>query len=108
MTIGGDQVVDMLVVIDYSGSFYRPDIDVILGEIKSDGKQHSEEEQAFELGAGETIPTVVDFSRKDATVYFFSNIHSGKYTFKIRESFKKSKGSCQSAVTLSIQTWPEG
>ena len=41
-------------------------------------------------------------------MYFFSNIHSGKYTFKIRESFKKGKGSCQSAVTISIKTWPLG
>lgn len=41
-------------------------------------------------------------------MYFFSNIHSGKYTFKIRESFKKGKGSCQSAITITVQTWPQG
>lgn len=99
VTITGDEVVDMVVVVDYSGSFYRPDVDVILGEPKSKG---DEEEQALAISATESTPQDVEFSRKDATVYFFRGIHSGKYTFRIRESFKKKKGSCQSAINLSI------
>jgi hypothetical protein len=91
--VTGTDTVDMLVVLDYSGSFYRPDLEVIVGEEGKPSSGDSEQDAAFKLVAGESTPEVVDFSRKDATVFLFKGMHSGHYTFKLRESFKK-KNDC--------------
>ena len=100
----------MMVVLDYSSSFHRPDLEVILAAVTSDqstSARGSEEEQAKHIAAGASVPEIVDFSRKDATVYLFKMIHSGSYTFRVRERFKKNT-ECQSAVTLTIRTWSAG
>ena len=102
--IQGSGTVDMLVVLDYSNTFFRADLEVMAGS-PNDGKDRSswgdsEEEAAVNIVASETTPALVDYSRKFATVYLFHNIHSGSYTFKLHQSFKKGRGGCQSAVNL--------
>ena len=66
----------MLVVLDYSGSFYRPDLEVIKGA-PSASSSDNETAEALNFAAGESTPEVVDFSRKDATVFLFKAVHSG-------------------------------
>jgi hypothetical protein len=102
----------MLVILDYSNTIFRTDLEVTAGS-PNDGKDRSAwgdtaEEQAVNIVASETTPSLVDYSRKHATVYLFHNIHSGSYTFKLHQSFKKGRGGCQSAINLKIKTWEAG
>ena len=58
--------------------------------------------------ADASSPDHTDFSRKDAVVYLFENIHAGNYRFDIRQSFKSGRENCQSVVGLTVKTWEEG
>lgn len=85
--------------MDYSGSFFRTDLEVTV-EIPTSDSNSDEAVKAMNIVAAESSPALVDFSRKDATVYLFKNVHAGGYTFKLHQSFKKGRGSCQAAVAI--------
>jgi hypothetical protein len=74
-------------MLDYSNTFFRTDLEVMVGS-PNDGKDRSSwgetlEEQEVNIVASDTSPSLVDYSNKFATIYLFHNIHPGSYTFKI-------------------------
>lgn len=82
VTVGGSTVVDMLVTLDYSSTIFKPWLTIEGDTFTSDNKA-DKAAKLQALIAGETSPELVDFSRKDAVVYLFRNIHAGNYKFNI-------------------------
>lgn len=112
MTISGDKVVDMMVVLEYSSTIFKPWLSAQVDHPTSLlNKADSHPELAQRLNAivaDFSSPDHIDYSRKDAVVYLFENIHAGNYRFDIHQSFKSGRENCQSVVGLTVKTWEEG
>lgn len=73
--------------LDFSGAFYRPDAALTVMDTASPESRQGEGEEeaasALRLIAQETSPTSVDFSRKHATTYLYTNILAGRYVLRL-------------------------
>jgi len=49
-------------------------------------------------------PASVDFQKKHAATYLFTDIPAGAYELKLRQRFKEKSG-CGSPVFVTIRTW---
>ena len=81
MTVQGSGLSDVELKVDYSETFYRPEL--ILEAPVSGGDEGSETDQALRELAHVVPPTSVDFTKKMETVYLFVNIPAGTYRLKL-------------------------
>ena len=87
LQIDGSDEVDYRITVDYSESFYRPEL-VLITDVNSG-------EEVVKIPASS-----VQFNRKMNSEYFFYDIQPGKYHVMLRQNFKE--GHCVSPVTLTL------
>jgi len=110
LTIQGSGAVDLQLTLDYSAAFYRADLVLTVVAPSGHPERHrdaaGDEAAVLKLIATETTPTSIDFTRKHATTYLFTNIVAGKYEVSVHQRFKAK--TCRSPVTLSYRSWEAG
>lgn len=82
----GQGNIDLQLVLDYSASFYAPDLTLVAGQKakpKNYGDLSEEEREEVQLITSETTPTLIGHNRKMATTYLFVNIVPGTYDVMI-------------------------
>ena len=106
----GSDHVDLEVILDYSDAFYRAELTLrtVIGEPtrtsatssqqkgRSDGADDADQRRAV-------MPSSLDFSKKHAVVYLFTDIPGGAYELKLKQRFKES--GCGSPVAATVRTW---
>lgn len=82
LRIAGDGHVDLTVTLDYSDSFFRTELALRAGsgDSASPTGANSESDAAAAVDLmQEVAPGTVDFSRKHATTYHFTDLAPGAY-----------------------------
>lgn len=95
--------------MDYSTSFYPPDLTLVAGMTKQPSGNSEMSEEVIEevqLITSETSPTMIGFNRKMSTTYLFVNIIPGTYDIIIHQRFKTKD--TVSPITFSYRSWPAG
>jgi len=102
--------VDLEVLLDYSDAFYRAELTLrtVAGESAraqaASGQPKGSSDAADEADQRRAVmPSSVDFSKKHAVAYLFTDIPGGAYELKLRQRFKES--GCGSPVTATVRTW---
>jgi len=106
---GGDHV-DLEVFLDYSDTFYRAELTlrtVAGGSARVEAASSQPKGSSDSADDGDqrraVMPSSVDFSKKHAVAYLFTDIPGGAYELKLRQRFKES--GCGSPVTVTVRTW---
>lgn len=100
--IEGSALADVSIILDYGNTFYRPEIS--LKSAVADQKESAENEKAEDAedakheSGSSILPASVDFNRKHATSYTFTNLAPGAYVLKLRQRTKPS--GCRSEVVI--------
>jgi hypothetical protein len=81
----GNNDVDLTITLDYSDAFYKPQLSLKRATSASEAVGSSELEDLPGVGAsiesllGDPAPARVDFSRKQSTTYYFTDLGSSEY-----------------------------
>jgi hypothetical protein len=93
LRVEGNGPVDLIITLDYSDAFYRPELSLRLGsaseggDAQSSGGDEGEREAVAELTQSLSAATV-ELARKQSTTYIFADLSAGSYELRIRHRFK--------------------